>query len=433
MKFKQTICDVARACIKRQYFLIFLTFFFIKPVASNLVSEGNQKTSNIEIIAPSHKYFNHLSTKKILVLSDLHLNLHTTHTMELAPKKRTLDNELDKITYLNIINISKEYIDKGLIAKPDIILLLGDLQSHKRVKNDISAALTTIFQSLRETFTDIPIVYIFGNNDSPQHNYGNFFYNNISPFLIAKNNAKWQNGFISNGTYCTSIQVFPCIFSENQTHGYFTAKLDSKLKLIALNSVLFSKNSDNLNADLELNWFAKQLKTAYQNNEQIVVAMHIPVGDNIYNNQAFWQKRFEKKFIKIISKYPRNVIGIFNGHHHQEEVKILFTPDQQLGMYSVPSLSTSYGNAPGFKLFSLNNYNNKWKIANYNTYKIANEGNRYAIVQLYDFQSYYCDNPTTEVSNCLQNVNINKIQKHLNNGNYNQTAIIKAPTKFKIS
>jgi sphingomyelin phosphodiesterase acid-like 3 len=369
-----------------------------------------------------------------LVMSDIHLNTHAKHQMQLAPKTNTIRNDLDLITYLSFLKLSKKNINSGFVNKPNFILLLGDLQGHKRYKNDVTTSEASVLKTIYETFTNTPVIYIFGNNDSPQKNYGKFSYNNISPFTIAKNNANWKNGFLSTGNICKNKLIYPCIQSQNKKNGYFVIKLAPNLQLIGLNSVLFSiHNKFEHDAKNEIFWFAKQLDISKQRHEQTLIAMHIPPGYNIYNNQQFWRENEYKQFIEITNKYSDIIIGMLTAHTHQEEMKILTTKSSKLGAYSTPALSTAYGNAPIIKTFLISEMSKKWHINNYITYKFVSQNNILALTKIYDFQNFYCKVQTHDINFCLRKVNISKAKKYMSGDNHNHQSLVRAPNKIYLS
>lgn len=368
-----------------------------------------------------------------LVFSDIHLNSKSNHKMQLAPKTHDIRNDLDLNTYMSFLDIGKENINKSKIAKPNLIILLGDLQAHKRYGNNVLENQTIVFKTFQQAFSDIPIIYVFGNNDSPQRNYGKFHYKNLSPFIIAKENAGWNNGFLSSGTLCKKNNIYPCLQDQNLTNGYFAVKIKPKLTLLGLNSVLFSINNNfHKEALAELNWLEKKLINAEKNNEQLLLAMHIPPGYNIYNNQAFWREFEFKEFVNIINKYPANIMGMLTGHTHQEEIKILKTPISEIGIFSTPSLSTAYGNNPVIKTFFIKNTKQKWQIDNYISYKFTDNKQKLFLSRIYDYQSFYCTSKTNNINKCLNNVNISKIAKYMSGDNQNQKGIIRAPDQLII-
>ena len=315
-----------------------------------------------------------------LVISDIHLNNHTKHRMDLSPKITSLRNDLDLMTYLSFIKLGKKSINTGLINKPNFILLLGDLQGHKRYQNDVTVSQAIIFKSVFETFTNIPVIYIFGNNDSPEKNYGKFQFNNISPFTIANNTLTWKNGFLSTGTICQAKPIYPCLISQKQKYGYFTIKLSYKLKLIGLNSVLFSIHNNYIkDANDEIIWFRRQLEIAKKNNEQILIAMHIPPGYDTFSRQDFWRKDEFNKFSAITDEYSDIIIGVLTGHTHKENKKILIT---KLETYVNPALSTAYGNPPLIKDFLISKKAEKWHISNDITHRFVLQNNALVLANI---------------------------------------------------
>lgn len=375
-----------------------------------------------------------LANDNFLVISDIHLDVTTKHKMQFAPNTKTIKNDLDQTTFLSLIQTTQKSIHEGLIKKPNFILILGDIHGHKRLNNDLIESQQYVFTTLHNEFADTPIIYVFGNNDSPQKNYGKFTTHKLSPYLVATQRSKWKNGFLNTGKICKNAQSFPCINQQNTEHGYFSAMLKPKLRLISLNSVIFSiSNLFRRDAKQELVWLQEQLNIAARSNEQVIIAMHIPPGYNTYNNEAFW-RRFElKEFKKIINQYPNTIIGMLSSHTHQEEIKIYNHRNQKLGIYATAALSTAYGNSPSIKTFDLQKSNNKWQLQNYTTYKFSFNNNKILPSKVYDFQSVYCRKSVADINQCLDNVTIEKIYQYMSVNNPNIKSIINAPKQIYLA
>lgn len=374
---------------------------------------------------------NGFANDNFLVISDIHLNLNSKHKMEFTPNSQTIRNDLDKPTFLKLIRATNESIQQKIISKPKFILILGDIHGHTKYKNNIKSSESYVFKTLTSEFKNTPIIYVFGNNDSPQRNYGKFSWQNLSPYIIATQNAAWNNGFLSNGNFCKNSQELPCISTQNTKHGYFSAIIAPKLRLIALNSVLFSINNHFKNAaSQELAWLSKQLLYAKSNQEQVIISMHIPPGYNIYNNEAFWRRAELKAFKKIINHNTKTIIGMLASHTHQEEIKIYKKDNTKIGIYSTAALSTAYGNSPSVKTFDLEKSADIWHIKNYTTYKFSLNQDKITTNKLYDFKTEYCQKPTQNINLCLNNVTINKMHKYMSVGNPNKQGIIKHPKQL---
>jgi sphingomyelin phosphodiesterase acid-like 3 len=139
------------------------------------------------------------------------------------------------------------------------------------------------------------------------------------------------------------------------------------------------------------------MKIAKQENESVLIAMHIPPGYNTYNNTAFWKKDYLKTFLNLINTYHKSIFAILTSHTHQDEIKIIKNKLNKniIALYSTPALSTAYGNSPAFKSFELNKNNiSEWSIKNYTTYYFKKNSNQILLNKLYSFQDYYCLNKT---------------------------------------
>lgn len=190
-----------------------------------------------------------LKQENFLVITDIHLSSISKHVMDINPSKGKLENDLDLVSFKKLLKILNENIKKGNISQPKFILCLGDLVGHLRTttKGVIHDEII-VFNVLKKNFPKVPIFYVFGNKDSLAIDYGPFSVINlpkkdVSPYEIAQSRASWKNGFLSSSKICQSDRKetnFPCLLQIEKTQGYYSAYLAPKLRLIALNSVLFS-------------------------------------------------------------------------------------------------------------------------------------------------------------------------------------------------
>lgn len=386
------------------------------------------------IISCSFLIYSNLTIAKqlssnFLVISDIHLKSHSLQSMNFTPSTKTLTNDLNLTDFKLIINSIKDNINKNLIPKPKFIILLGDIQGHIRLLNKTEKNEAMVFKELHLTFPNTPIFYVFGNNDSIKQNYGLFSTSN-SPYNLAMKNGFWKNGFLSSGEFCNknnkslpkNISRFPCIANENIKNGYYSALINPQLKLISLNSILFSMqratNTDKHALD-ELRWLHKELAQAKINNQKILLAMHIPPGLSIYNNASFWKTKNADLFLEIVSEYHEIIISILSSHTHKDEMKIIKNQNGDIisGIFSTPALSTAFGNSPGCKIFQLSKNTNGWYLHDYQTYQFLKIKSQIFMHNLYDFQKYYCKNNSNDMLFCLKKVTTEKIAKYLNVGN----------------
>ena len=123
-----------------------------------------------------------------VTLSDIHLNTSQSNTMQINPDGFNPHNDMDDKSFNKLINSVTKTISKTSI-KPDFILYLGDIVGHQ---NSSEASLdrskfvirneTAFFKKILKTNPNIPIINVFGNNDSSQVNYGDFQEESISPY-----------------------------------------------------------------------------------------------------------------------------------------------------------------------------------------------------------------------------------------------------------
>lgn len=376
-----------------------------------------------------------------LVISDIHLDTSSKHIMEICPSKNTEKNDLDQSTFEKLISTISDHIKNGTIAKPRFIILLGDVVGHIRVhsKSAIESE-SVVFNTLKKRFPDIPIFYTFGNNDSLKVNYGPFrdqaqSTSLKSPYDVAKIKGSWNNGFLSTGTMCVNKKGdFPCILTEDNINGFYSAYLKPKFRLISLNTILFSPKRTYLtkqDAMTQLQWLSHQLKSAEEQRESVLIAMHIPPGNNVYDHSSFWLQEEQTVFLKLIKRYQNNITGILSSHTHAEELKIIKDELNKniAGVYFTAALSTSHGNAPSLKTFYFSkNDNGQWLLSNYETFHFVMNHSNIIFSKLYDYTHYYCDHlDNNNMLNCLGNITPEKMKKYFSAGNPHYDGIMRAP------
>ncbi len=389
---------------------------------------------------------NNTNNNNFLVISDIHLDQTTTHKMEISPTAYNGENDLDPATFEKLLADVSSNIKNGTLAPPQFILILGDIAGHNRPDiNSVANNELKVFSELKKNFPATPIFYTFGNNDSFAINYGPFKDNNFpeqykSPYDVAVLNAGWKNGFLSTGTMCAANNnnSFPCMMTEDTTNSYYAAYLAPQLKLISLNSIMFSykrKIVGEQDAMQQLQWLEAQLKTAQAQQETVILAMHIPPGNNTYDHSVFWLQPEQTSFLKLINTYKKNIIGLLASHTHMEELKIIKTLDNETvtGVYFVPGLSTSHGNEPAVKEFAYANENGKWALTDYEVFHFSEnntkankkknmEENNVAFAKLYDYKNYYCTSTNeqmTDITACLNKITAEKMKVYLTAGNKN--------------
>jgi hypothetical protein len=317
------------------------------------------------------------------VISDIHLDSYTTHTMELAPHGRVYANDLDPPTFYRLLASLRQGLKDGVLPAPDSILVLGDWVGHHRKASD-SVALSTqaCVKALTDYFPGIPVTYTFGNNDSYRVNYGP---------------------------------------APSQTQSYYSKELLPHLRLISLNTVMFSPHARGVTWAIiqeQLQWLSQQLSDAESQHDHVLLAMHIPPGQNGYDGRWLWKKPLNQQFLRLVAEHASTIVGLLAAHTHKDEIKIVRDAKRNplVGVYINPALSTSHGNAPAMRVYALRERGTQWQLDNYTSYFFKPDG---SLNKLYDYKSEYCLMNEDNVTACLTHISPDKMAQFLSAGNIN--------------
>lgn len=380
-------------------------------------------------------------SNNFLVISDTHLDVLSTHLMDLSPATVTILNDLDVTTFNSLMSEVKQGIENGTVSKPKFIVLLGDLVAHHLFSSDaVINNESYIFNYLKKNFPTTPILYTFGNNDSLSADYGPFSDSNRndalkSPYDVAMKNASWEDGFLSTGTVCEKTpSVYPCIITEDTLNGYYSVYLEPKLELISINSVMFAPRrlgvTEQAGED-QLQWLRTELLKAQKNNDKVILTMHIPPGSNVYNDASFWLPKESNEFLSIVNTFHDTIIGLLGAHTHKEELKIINNSrgNNIAGVYYTAGLSTFHGNAPSIKTFFFSDSSGQWRLTNYETFYFKQNASP-VLSKLYDYHSYYCAGQEKDLLECLGQVTVDKLNKYLSAGNLNSSEVMQFPNNI---
>lgn len=383
------------------------------------------------------------ASNNFLVISDIHLNPSGGFTMILNPSSPGAGSDLDPTTFPKLISQIKDNIDQGRVARPDFIILLGDLVGHQRSSSQSAlTAETSVFSLLKNTFP-YPIFYVTGNNDSLVSDYDNFSSTNPArprnAYDVAEMKSNWTDGFLSTGCKLPSTN-YPCLITENTQIGYYSAYIQPKFRLISLNTVLFS--ADPLRAKFhypeqpaldELTWLGDQLQQASGSGESVLIVMHIPPGNNVYDDSTFWLGKEQASFLALIKTYNPIITGILASHTHAEELKMI--KNTGVGVYFTAALSTSHGNAPSFKTFDYALNNGKWHLTNTWTYNFKGVAANPIFNSLYNYNTLYCNGSVISLSDCFNNVTAEKMKQnnYFSAGNPNFPGTLRFPNDIYIN
>jgi sphingomyelin phosphodiesterase acid-like 3 len=334
----------------------------------------------------------HSSEPYFLFISDIHLDIAVEHT----------DSSTD--TGMDLWNIFKIKIDSVLSSAnpPSFVLCTGDLPAHYKCNGSClltgdklqkhNKELTIVLTDLRNLVSryKIPLFYVPGNNDALSGDYYSFANGDGQTLFSLVPDIK--NPYPALNTYSAITGNFattPYIVSmPDPKMGYYSVVALSGLRIIALNSVIWGNKyepADNVSqvdaGNEEMNWLASQLQDAKTKGEKVYIAMHIPPGIDAYKfdqdkkpytNWAILpsvENSWLKTFLRLTTAYQATICGIFYGHTHMDEMRLLYDSTGQNVTevaISSPGITPQHGNNPGFKSVSFDSTSKK--LLNFTTY-----------------------------------------------------------------
>lgn len=348
------------------------------------------------------------SSNEFISVADIHFNPFASCKVSLRTCK--IVAELRAADYQQWDGIFKKY-DDGVLAKsgedtnyrlfklmitelkqlkqegrPEFGLLLGDFLAHNfrrqylEFAHDPSArgyaqfvqkTLQFMTSQLHQVFDDVDLYPVVGNNDSYTGDYsvvpqGKFF----------QNTAVTWSTLISDKTNRSSLlSTFP-------TAGYYSVQLpEKKLRIVLLDTVLFSTNTSRRNADAarqQLKWLDAELNSASQQKQFVVLAFHIPMGIDVIKTirnrfgsiTQFWRDEYTQKFEEEIRKFPGIIKLILPAHIHMDSFQLIAANQiANIPVIFTPSISPNFGNHPGFKVFHYDPQN--FELDDYETYFLS--------------------------------------------------------------
>lgn len=220
----------------------------------------------------------------------------------------------------------------------------------------IKKNLEFLANELAETFPNLDVYSVVGNNDSyvddyVSHPHGIFF----------KDAASIFSGLIKNKNNRAMMQqAFP-------VGGYYAVNLPDQpsLRLIVLNTVMFSDRAEGKGveqgANQQLDWLHNELESVKAKHQKALIAMHIPMGIDVYISPQFrlftliefWEPRYTQRFKIELQQFSPEIAAIFTGHLHSDWFQTLkVSNSNDIPVTSTPSISPIFGNNPGFKIYS---------------------------------------------------------------------------------
>ncbi|HEX3935858.1 MAG TPA: metallophosphoesterase [Puia sp.] len=291
--------------------------------------------------------------RSFLVVSDIHLDEHDNQSA-ILPNARNAG--------IDTWDTAQHEIDHLLKTQsPRFIIYLGDLPLHVP-----AAVVVTAMPSAGKALTDlrtlatnyhIPLLFVPGNNDSPDSDYGKF-----SP-AIFEYDTTGAKDWPAIGTRMLKSPLY----STLGCYAAYPLGRKAKLRVIVLNTVLYTWNYHSPNHDEEckeqLSWLGRQLAATKTNHETALIVMHVPPGVDVYKHATFWTTKvpvngttIQNNFLDTLARYHQNILGVLASHTHMDGFKRLYDKKGKFItlLISAPAVAPSAYNNTAVKLIRYN-------------------------------------------------------------------------------
>ena len=310
----------------------------------------------------------------ILHLSDVHLNTSSESTTYGVD------------TGLALWRATKLKLDSILngAQPPRFVIYTGDLPAHyscskhcylpPNQRTSHNANMRMILADLRDLVAKsrIPLFFVPGNNDGLAGDYFSFAdRREATPFSLVPA-ASNPYPALNTARQCGKA---PCLLADPHPKlGYYAARPIEGLRLIGLNTIIWGTTywsvdgiSQRDAGNTQMAWLAQQLKAAAAAGEKVYILMHIPPGLDAYAvstgspTPTMWAQlpttgiNWQDQFLGLVDQHAATVTGLFYGHTHMDEVRLLYDRSGQKVTQvaiSSPGVTPLDSNNPGFKLIS---------------------------------------------------------------------------------
>ncbi|MHB1220757.1 MAG: metallophosphoesterase [Gammaproteobacteria bacterium] len=246
------------------------------------------------------------------------------------------------------------------------VVVLGDMLGHE-YRNDYRAysgdrsyagyvtftnkTMAFLTNELGAAFPDKSVYMVVGNNDS----YSGDYVSRPREQFFQDTASMWSR-LIKNPANKANMQKTFSIA------GYYTVQLNPQLRLLVLNTVIFSHKAVGRGSEQaavsELAWLHQQLESAKANNERVLIAMHIPTNIEVYAMSriylfkilGLWKSSFREAFQADLKEFAPQIVGVLSGHIHFGWFHI---NQDHIPLSGVPAISPIFGQASKFKLYDL--------------------------------------------------------------------------------
>lgn len=390
-----------------------------------LISCNQEKTAQLEsfeLKKPSEER-SPKSNPYFIHLSDIHLDASSGY----------VDYGEDTDTTLWTITMNKLTEIMSQSPPPSFVIYTGDLAAHYGThflapshRADHNKNLRVLLNDLRELVNNngIPFFYLPGNNDALAGDYYSFADGQQqTPFSLVPD---VRNPFpaLNTSDQCGDP---PCIVSDaHPSFGFYSARPMDNLKVITLNSVILGKDYKEVDGvshldagNIQMKWLYDELKSARDSSDKVIIAMHIPPGNDAYavhKNRPevnFWahrpsrQNSWLNQFIQYTHSFKPEIVGILYGHTHMDEVRRIFndTSNNVSNLtevaISAPGITPQHYNNPGFKTISFDSKSKE--LLDFETYYTTPQATAYGNLSYRFSDEFDCGEGVT-IFDCLKSM-----------------------------
>lgn len=111
---------------------------------------------------------------------------------------------------------------------------------------------------------------------------------------------------------------------------------------------------DDIDPYSQLQWMVDTLLKAEENGEIVHILSHVPPGTSYGSTYGVWMHQYRR----IIERFAHIIPAQFNGHTHEDELKIFYNstnPEQVVNVaFNGGSVTPFVGNNPDYRVYKVN-------------------------------------------------------------------------------
>nr|XP_018902654.1 PREDICTED: acid sphingomyelinase-like phosphodiesterase 3b [Bemisia tabaci] len=187
--------------------------------------------------------------------------------------------------------------------------------------------------------------------------------------------------------------------------GYYSIEQKvRKLRIVALNTNLFTNSSWDQEAEEQWDWLESVLIKSSRNKETVYLVGHVPPGMDERQSRSPHQQRIllmpshNSRYLALVRRFANIITGQFFGHFHTDSFRIVYDDNDNRPVSTIfiapsvtPKRSPNGVNNPGLRLYKFNK--DTGQVLDYNQYyldlSVANKDEKAEWTSEYNLTSYY--------------------------------------------